>query len=265
MQPFLSMSSGTFTFFNGLTAQVLQVQDRTELPKGLHQIGLNTRQPVLVLVGGASNLALDDQNRLENLFIDVLAPLANQLGLTVIDGGTDAGIMQLIGRARAAIQGKFPLVGVAPVGKVQLPDQQMEVSQHQNSQHHSSQHHSLEPHHTHFVLVPGEHWGDESPWIAEIASYVAQSAPSVTILINGGAVASKDARESVAEQRLVVVIAGTGRLADRIAKAAQQPQTEAQDAWLVKSGYFQLFNLANVESELKPFLQQHFTYNGATL
>jgi hypothetical protein len=39
----------------------------------------------------------------------------------VIDGGTDAGVMQLIGRARAASGGRFPLIGVAAEGTVMVP------------------------------------------------------------------------------------------------------------------------------------------------
>jgi SLOG in TRPM, prokaryote len=77
----------------------------------------------------------------------------------------------------------------------------------------------LEPHHTLFVLVPGREWGDEAPWISDIASVVAGSRPSVTVLINGGQIAYSDAAGSLDRGRPLVVLAGTGRTADAIAEA----------------------------------------------
>lgn len=248
----LNMSpSLDLTFANGLTARAIRVQERTELTTALSEIGLQQSQPVLVVVGGASNLSPNDYKCLENLFTELLAPLAEELGMTVIDGGTDAGIMQLMGAARAATQATFPLVGVAPIEKVHLPGR-ISVS--------ATQH--LEPHHTHFVLVPGDKWGDESPWIAEIASILSGQAPSITVLVNGGTVALRDVQESIAEERLVVVISGTGRLADRIATAVQNPQGLSSEALSmlqsVKADSFKLVELAKSEIQLKPFLQQHF-------
>jgi hypothetical protein len=31
----------------------------------------------------------------------------------------------------------------------------------------------LDPNHTHFLLIPGSDWGDESAWISKIATVVA--------------------------------------------------------------------------------------------
>ena len=36
----------------------------------------------------------------------------------------------------------------------------------------------LEPNHTHQVLVPGSSWGEESPWLADIATWLADRLPS---------------------------------------------------------------------------------------
>ena len=47
----------------------------------------------------------------------------------------------------------------------------------------------LDPHHTHFILVPGKNWGDESSWIAQIATQLAGDQPSVAVLVNGGKIA----------------------------------------------------------------------------
>ncbi|MEO1294326.1 MAG: hypothetical protein AAFW75_00710, partial [Cyanobacteria bacterium J06636_16] len=56
-----------------------------------------------MIVGGASGLDTDRQVQLESLFNRVLAPLAEELQLYVVDGGTDAGVMRLMGQARTTI------------------------------------------------------------------------------------------------------------------------------------------------------------------
>lgn len=59
--------------------------------------------------------------------------------------------------------------------------------------------------------------GDESPWIASIASVICAGQPSATLLVNGGEIAYEDARHGLGAGRPLVVVAGTGRTADAIA------------------------------------------------
>jgi hypothetical protein len=70
------------------------------------------------------------------------------------------------------------------------------------------------------VLVPGSEWGDETGWLAAIAGAFAGSAPSLTVVVNGGDVARRDAEASVAARRPVLALAGSGRTADALATAA---------------------------------------------
>jgi hypothetical protein len=93
----------------------------------------------------------------------------------------------------------------------------------------------LERNHSHFVLVPGSFWGDESPWLSRVATEIAGSAPSATVLINGGEIAFQDVAHSLEAHRPVLVIAGTGRTADRIAAAAHDHHTDEQAAELAGS------------------------------
>ncbi|MEH2171609.1 hypothetical protein [Nostoc sp.] len=44
------------TFDNGQTALATQVERQAELPNALEEIGLGGSRPVLVVVGGASNI-----------------------------------------------------------------------------------------------------------------------------------------------------------------------------------------------------------------
>jgi hypothetical protein len=122
-----------------------------------------------------------------------------------VDGGTNHGVMRLVGQGRESSPGDFRLVGVVAEGTVSLPAGARAGAGAE-----------LEPHHTHFVIVPGAHWGDESAWISTTATALAGAAPSVTVLVNGGEIAYADVRHSVEAGRPVVALAGSGRTADHL-------------------------------------------------
>ena len=216
----------TYIFDNKLTANVIQVHNWVELPDALHKIGLQDARPTLVLVGGASKIAESDLKKLQCLFIEAIAPIAEKLGVAVVDGGTDAGIMGFIGQARTHIDASFPLIGVAAIGTVIIPGVPC----------HNADAAMLEPNHTHFVLVPGSNWGDESPWLAEIGNYVSQGLPSVTMVVNGGEITWQDVAQSVKAGRPAIVLSGSGRTADQLAAALRGEEADQRAMDLVASG-----------------------------
>ena len=244
------ISSFSITFNNGRTAQVLNVEPDQDLASVLAAINLTEQRPVLVVIGGASLISEEDLQRLQRLFSEVLAPLAEELGLIVADGGTDAGVMRLMGNAREQSTGLFPLVGVSPINLVKLP----------NNKNISTNLTDLEPHHTHFLLVPGSDWGDESPWLAKIASQIAGNYPSVTVLVNGGMIALVDAQENLKVHRPLVAIEGSGRLADEIASAVHHPDQEIRQeiARLIETGEITIFNLEDSFAQFKEILRNKF-------
>jgi hypothetical protein len=223
----------SLSFNEGQTATAATVSDAGELPDALEQMGLVGSHPILVIVGGASQMSEADFVRIQSLFIEVLAPIAQRLGAYIVDGGTDAGVMQLIGNARHQINAQFPLIGVAPEAKVILPNQTESTDDAA----------LLEPHHTHFILVPGHNWGDESAWIVQVATMLAGGAPSVTMLINGGEITFLDAANSVIAGRLVMIIAGSGRTADKLVCALNGEATDERAEKLAASGKLQTIDL----------------------
>jgi hypothetical protein len=197
----------TINFPDGSSAQAIHLNNEAEIPDAITKLGLRLGQPTIVLIGGAGGLTDDDLKKIEFLFVDILAPLAENLQANVIDGGTDAGVMRLMGQARAKANAEFPLIGIAAEGTIILLG--IESSNPEAAM--------LESHHTHFILVPGNNWGDESPWLGKIAAKLSKTASSVTVLINGGEIAREDVKHSISQKRPVVVVAGSGRLADELA------------------------------------------------
>jgi hypothetical protein len=231
------------------SASAVHLQSLSELSIALKQLGLQQGRPVLVVIGGASHLSTDDDERIRLLFTQVLAPLAQKWGAFVVDGGTDAGVMQLMGQARAETATSFPLIGVCPIDLVTFP----------NAAPISADAAPLEPNHTHFILVPGSHWGDESQWMAEVASVLADHAPSVTVLINGGEITWKDASQNVQAGREVLVIAGSGRTADKLASGLRGEATDQRAQPLIATGLVQAIDLDRCTEVLPDTIEKIFS------
>lgn len=227
------------SFSSGKEALATHIQYVEELPDALGAMGLQGGHPVLVLVGGASKVDGQDWQRLQTFFLEKLAPLVATLRATVVDGGTDAGVMQLMGQAHARLALPFPLIGVVVADKMALP-----VAS-------STQRTQPEPHHTHFVLVPGTHWGDESRWMSDIAHFLSASAASVTILVNGGETSWKDVEVSLAAGRPVIVVEGSGRTADKIAKTLHREVSDERAEGMLASS---LLRLVNIEQDYSTFV-----------
>lgn len=191
------------------SAPHVRVSREDEIQATLDDAGVGRGRVVVVLVGGASGMDEKDLDMLTVVLREAILPTLERYDAVVVDGGTDAGVMRLIGQARAATAGQFPLVGVAAEGTVVVPGGGPT----------SADAAALEPNHTLFLLVPGTEWGDEAPWITQVAGVIAGSQPSVTLLVNGGQIAYTDVAGSLDSGRPVVVLAGSGRTADAIAKA----------------------------------------------
>jgi hypothetical protein len=184
-----------------------KVSRPAELPTVLGELGLLLDVPVLSVVGGADGMGQADQDVLSSLLDEVVVPLLERSGAAVVYGGTDTGVMRAIGRARAAAHAGFPLVGVAAEGTINKDTVR------------------LEPNHSHFVIVPGDDWGDESPWLFTLAAAIAGPRPSPTLVVNGGEITLGDIEQSLTRRIPVLVLAGTGRAANRIADGSGDSRT----------------------------------------
>lgn len=187
----------------------IRVSHVDEVAAAVDNLGIGRGRPVLVMVGGAGGMDQKHHEVLGSLLVDRVLPLVGRDDGAVVDGGTDSGVMRVVGQARASAGGGFPLVGVAAEGTVNVPGGGPALPDAAD----------LEPNHTHFVLVPGSEWGDESPWLIDVADVIADGFPSVTVVVNGGEITFDDVARSLDRGRQVVVLAGTGRTADAIAAA----------------------------------------------
>jgi hypothetical protein len=239
--------------FHNQSHTAVYLPTEAELPQALQALNLDFPAPVLVLVGGAAGVEGDDRPNIEGAVREI-AKAVEEAGAIVLDGGTQSGVMACIGQARIQGNYKFPLVGVAVENLVTWPGwhaREKPVDK-------QPKRWPLEANHSHYILVPGNKWGDESPWIAKTASWISFSRPSVTVLINGGSIARKDIANSVMARREVVILRGSGRLADELAETIERPaETEnTRLQGLLQDGDFTIFDLSASLDGLEALIRQ---------
>lgn len=200
----------TIPFSNSLRPAI--VVPPTVDPKLIIQaFNLGFPRPTIFITGGAGQMTPEDIKLTHQVVEEGIAAFAQRYNVTVIDGGTDAGVMQMIGDARRRNQYTFPLIGVAPLGKVTYPGFD-----------NPAQEAVLQEGHSHFVLVDAPEWGDESQMIVNMTRAIASGLPMIGILINGGKIAEKDVylATTQGDQRIpILVLDGSGRTATNIANA----------------------------------------------
>jgi predicted Rossmann-fold nucleotide-binding protein len=182
-------------------------EERSSLEQSISILKLKGNHPVIVFTGGAIDEHLAE---VTGRAIQTISKIAEDLHAVVICGATDMGVMAAIGKTRSRNQYKFPLIGIAPEELVTWKDGPDST----NFLWWGTSRQQLEPHCSHFLLVPGTKFGDESEWIADTTALVSKGHRSVTILINGDEVSRKNIELSLEQGRPVIALSRTGRLAD---------------------------------------------------
>lgn len=196
------------------------------------QLRLSKPKSIILIFGGASgNLDTSDTSItiLYQILDDVLQYAADNDAI-IIDGGTKSGIMEIVGQRASKIeQSKKPIIlGVAPAGLISLINSTKQEDNYKNEGDNDRENDKvlLDPNHSHFVLVEGDKWGDETIKLFEIASSLSTNdIPIVALLAGGGRISKKEILFCINQNWPVIVIEKTGYLADEIASYKNQKQT----------------------------------------
>lgn len=183
----------------------------SNLGQAISELQLNDGYPVIVLIGGDID---EHEAEATRRAIQTISSIAEDINALVICGGTDMGVMAEIGQLRWKNGYAFPLVGIAPEELVTWPGGPRSTT----FMGWGKKRWPLESHYSHFILVPGSQFGDESPWIVNAGTILSKGYQCVTILINGGEVSRKDIELSLENDRPVIALSRTGRLADELAR-----------------------------------------------
>ena len=186
------------------------LSETDEIPALVPQLGLPDYGAVLAVIGSAATLDPQLLPRLAQLFGRGVARAAQQAAAVLVDGGTQAGVMALLGEAVAGLGYRSPLIGVAPAALVSYPQGPANGVM-------------LEPNHSHFVLTPGARWGDETRTLFGLVKALANPGglprPAAVLLVGGGPVARTEVLTAVRLGLPIVALTGSGGLADELAAA----------------------------------------------
>jgi hypothetical protein len=238
----------TITFENGNRAVVITASRDVNAKAILNALEIAPPRAVILLFGGAAGLDDARKAHLATLFADGVTPVAAELGALIIDGGTQSGVMAMMGEAVARSPGTSQLLGIAPKGKIRPPEIAGTTPVSDGA--------PLEPNHSHFVLVESTEWGGETGKMLELAR--AFNAPVVAILVNGGAIAADEALQSVRNGWQLLVVEGSGRFADELSAAVRDGQAtkslEARE--IARSGRVALFHVDDPAKKLQDELRR---------
>jgi len=216
------------TFDDGGTAKAVRIPKDGDLHEALRVLEIATPVPVIFVSGGASSMTEDDRKTTYRM-IETVVQFADERGAIIVDGGTEAGVMEMVGDVHKKDGYQFPLIGVSPLGKVSFPGYENPDAEAK-----------LDDHHTHFILVDGEKWGDETESIIKLTNALCEdnTVPSVGILINGGRIALHEIYlASTQENKLsIIVLEGTGRAADEVSTAFREGSSNRAILQAILSG-----------------------------
>ncbi len=197
--------------------------------------------PVIVFMGGAAKMSPAVSDRVKLIIDEGVARAAVELKATVVDGGTDSGTMGMLNASLGERDHKGYYIGVSPGPLTHLPN-------------HPTNGHlvPLGGAHTHFVLVEGGKWGDELNAMYALANALAEGVHSLGILVNGGKGTENEMIENIVDERKVVVLEGSGRLADKISVQLHRPGTfgDTNINNISKDGDFIVFDITQNPDQL---------------
>ncbi|MDD2814241.1 MAG: DUF4231 domain-containing protein [Thiotrichaceae bacterium] len=236
-------------FPNGNIASAVRVSTHADPQLILDALQMPTPKNLILLAGGAGKM--DNNARLTQLFSRGVAQVASETQALLIDGGTQSGVMAMLGEGVTARGHKTPILGVAPFGKVTYPDQPVAVTGEDSA--------PLEPNHTHFVLLDthcenNEGWGCETPLMYHLAEIYTKTLPALTLLVNGGNICKQEILHSVRLGIPILIVQGSGRFADELAQCKLNPPEFIEDpllAEIIDDGELYLFPLEGSLNEFE--------------
>jgi len=209
-------------------------------------IDLHNVRGVISINGGAKDWPGNNLD-LHLLLEEGIAKIAAENSVLVVDGGTDIGVMSIIGIGVGRHGKKAPLIGIAPKKLVRFPNRFSFFP--------NSSKADLEPHHTHFILTPGVAWGDEIEFRSEFVRFLSNKLPSLSVVADGGDGTCLEALKDVRHGREIIVLKNSGRVADEIVRGLNHPDEISNEniAEIVK-GNVTVFNIHKAPDELAKLL-----------
>lgn len=249
----LSNEGFVIPFDYNLPALGVRISIQDQLGEIAKTLELHESRPAILILGGAMDMTSPEMQATRTIIEEALIPYAQENQLAIIDGGTDAGVMRLLGQGRHKNHATFPLVGVAPVNRVIYPG------------HDSPDGYDLESGHSHFILTSEGDWGDETDTMVQFTYVLTGEGafPGLVMVINGGNIVRQEVYRLTVTERLrfpVLVLEGSGRFADTLAEACKSGVTEDEELQaIIKREGISLISVKVTPETFREKLDQYLT------
>eukprot|EP01029_Cantina_marsupialis_P032491 TRINITY_DN993_c1_g4_i2.p1 TRINITY_DN993_c1_g4~~TRINITY_DN993_c1_g4_i2.p1 ORF type:complete len:561 (-),score=171.51 TRINITY_DN993_c1_g4_i2:163-1611(-) len=218
----------------------------------INALGLTKPKPLLFTFGGAGGLHNMLMPNLQE-FINIAVEVANSLDSRILDGGTDSGVMRMVGLGVSMLGKSQDLIGVSPSGLVEYPGQTDPAPDGC----------ALQANHSHFVLANSSEWGGETSTMFDLlqafrSTWNNSYMPSCVLIANGGQISKKEVWYASKHGLPIIVFDGTGRLANTISSMVRQnrkeeKQRKKQSAFeVISNGLRDYFNRKDTDGALLP-------------
>ncbi|RMH68238.1 MAG: hypothetical protein D6675_16705 [Gemmatimonadetes bacterium] len=239
-------------YLNNHPATIIQTSQDEPPHRIVQKLDIPSPRAVLVLNGGTAKLDENLQEHLRRLLQEGVAKYVAEHGVVVVTGATDAGIFSIFGEGLHRYNVQTPCIGVAVKALVTwkgrlprwLPHQWLDNGRE-----------PLEPHHTHFVLVDGKNWGDETEMMYRLVQELSQNCPSLAIFAGGGTITLGEMELNVSQQRQMILIEGSGRTTDSVVEEHSGISTvNPRFTNIAKKGRISIFSLQDNPEKLEQMI-----------
>lgn len=225
------MLAETIALSNHKHARVLRAPEDAHARQVMEALELPAPRALLILNGATAKLDRKVSASLEKLF-KALARVVIEQQITILTGGTRAGVFALFGRA-LAVAGRLtaPCIGVTAGLRVTLTD--------------------LEPQHTHFVLVETKEWNAATPVMYRLAEELASRCPSLALFAGGGSVTLREMQYNMEQHREMIMLAGSQGVTDAVAASRTGEPASSEDIRRIsRDGRLTVFAMEDAPSAL---------------
>ncbi|KAL3837309.1 hypothetical protein ACJMK2_022675 [Sinanodonta woodiana] len=235
-----------FVGFNGNNAKFIRADSKTKIEHLLMMMKnvwkIQKPDILISVIGGEENFNLTP--RLRELLQSGLLNIARDTAAWIVTGGTNIGVAKHVGEAvkysRLQFNDKNNIVaiGIAPWGCIHNKQLLEEIKQKEPIKYtigvKPNEHERyLNPHHSHYILVDNgtQHQFEtettlraEFECIKSCREYDIDSLPVVLLVVDGGPRILKTVRNSLSNDIPVVIVKGSGRVADLLAYAFESAE-----------------------------------------
>ncbi|MEA3210517.1 MAG: hypothetical protein QOE70_3574 [Chthoniobacter sp.] len=222
----------TIAFDSGRQALLVSAEENTSPETILRALGIAPPAAAVLILGDEETLSREAERAVRERLSEAILPAIARSGTLVLERGLKTDLTTAVGELAAQQERRTTLLGVAVVGRASYPG--MDPSDAPDAV-------DLEPHHSHFTLAPTP--DAEADLLFSLGEHLAKSIPVIALVAGSSERTQEEALRAARLGWPVIVISGSGTLADDVAAELDSPRS------IIKDGRCKLFPATGTADE----------------